>query len=93
MQIQLWLGFFMCILWMVGLKFITTLGLKKDRDIDDSLDSASDYTIKIDNLPYGQYDEFDLIDYLNQLWTDYPSQLQFKSIQIIYNMEEYEKMI
>lgn len=53
MQIQLWLGFFMCILWMVGLKFITTLGLKKDRDIDDSLDSASDYTIKIDNLPYG----------------------------------------
>jgi hypothetical protein len=53
MEIQLWLGTLMCLIWMIGLKLITTLGMKKDKEIDDSLDSASDYTIKIDNLPYG----------------------------------------
>ena len=78
---------------MIGLRLITTLGMKKDKEIDDSLDSASDYSIKIDNLPYAEYDEFDLIEYLNELWSDYPTNLDFKSIQIIYNMEEYEKMM
>ena len=57
MNFQLWLGFFMCIFWLVGLKFISSLGARKDREIDDSLESASDYTIKIDNLPYGEYEE------------------------------------
>jgi hypothetical protein len=30
--------------------------MKKDQEIDDSLDSASDYTVKVDNLPYGEYE-------------------------------------
>ena len=93
MSIQLWLGALMCLIMMVGLKLITTLGMKKDKEIDDSLDSASDYTIKIQNLPFGEYDEGELIEYLKELWIDYPSELELKSIQIIYNMEEEEKAI
>ena len=52
-NIQLWLGFVMCVFWLIGLKLISSFGMKKDREIDASLESASDYTIRIDNLPYG----------------------------------------
>lgn len=53
MNFQIWLGFCMCIFWLLGLNLISALGARKDREVDDSLESASDYTIKIDNLPYG----------------------------------------
>ena len=44
---QLWMGFFLSIVWFFSLTFINYIGEKKDKDIDDFLDSASDYTIKI----------------------------------------------
>ena len=34
MSIQLWLGALMCLIMMVGLKLITTLGMKKDKEIE-----------------------------------------------------------
>ena len=70
MEYQLWNGFVMCVLWMIGLRLIISLGLKKHKWIDDSLDSASDYTVKIENLPYGSYHEEDLISYLRELWIE-----------------------
>lgn len=44
---QLWMGFFLSIAWFFGISFIEYLGLKKEKEIDDLLDSASDYTIRV----------------------------------------------
>ena len=61
-NLQLWLGVALCIVWLFGLKFIQMMGYEKDRNIDSLLDSASDYNIKIDNLPYANFNEIELIE-------------------------------
>lgn len=45
--LQLWLGAFVAICWFIGIKLIEYLGKKKNEEVDDLLDSASDYTIRI----------------------------------------------
>ena len=51
------MGLFVSMAWFIGVKFIEYLGNRKDKEIDELLDSASDYTIRIENLPYGEYNE------------------------------------
>ena len=58
MSLQLWLGFIFCMVWIVAVRLITELGIKKDTEIDESLNSASDYTLRVENLPFGKYNEY-----------------------------------
>ena len=62
---QKWLGLFLGVFWIFGVRLITKLGLIKENEIDMSLKSASDYTLKLENLPFGEYNELDILDYLN----------------------------
>jgi len=57
MQIHLWLGFTMCVIWIIGTRIIRSMGRILNRKIDSLLDSSSDYVIQIYNLPYGGYTE------------------------------------
>lgn len=57
MQIHLWLGFLMCVIWIIGTRIIRSMGRILNRKIDSLLDSSSDYVIQIYNLPYGGYTE------------------------------------
>lgn len=41
------------IVWIIIDRFVKKYGIKKNKIIDMNLLSASDYAIKIDNLPYG----------------------------------------
>ena len=52
---QLWLGLVFSFVWVVTLRFIKFIGREKNKMVDLYLRSASDYTIKIENLPYGGY--------------------------------------
>ena len=51
---QLWIGMFFFVIWKIGVRFIELLGEKKNEEIDNLLDSASDYTVRIENLPFGK---------------------------------------
>lgn len=55
--LQLSLGTLVTICWFIGIKLIEYLGKKKNEEIDDLLDSASDYAIRIENLPFGEVTE------------------------------------
>lgn len=55
MQIHLWLGFVMCVIWIIGTRIIRSMGRILNRKIDSLLDSSSDYVIQVYNLPYGGY--------------------------------------
>lgn len=57
MQIHLWLGFTMCVIWIIGTRIIRSMGRILNKKIDSLLDSSSDYVIQIYNLPYGGYTE------------------------------------
>ena len=57
MQIHLWLGFVMCVIWIIGTRIIRSMGRILNKKIDSLLDSSSDYVIQIYNLPYGGYTE------------------------------------
>lgn len=46
-NLQLWIGMLAALFWFFGIKLIEFLGEKKNQEIDDLLDSASDYTIRI----------------------------------------------
>lgn len=65
---QLWLGFIFSIVWAITLRFIKFVGREKNKNVDEKLRSASDYTIKIENLPYGSYSELELIEYFDGLY-------------------------
>lgn len=55
MQIQVWLGLLMCVIWILGTRIIRSMGRILNKKIDSLLDSSSDYVIQIYNLPYGGY--------------------------------------
>ena len=69
--IQLTLGMILAIVWFFSIKFTFYLGEKKNEEIDEMLESSSDYTIRIQNLPSGQYNEYDLLNFINDLWDNY----------------------
>lgn len=87
----------MCLFWSIGVRFIKAWGRKKNKQIDDKLDSASDHYIFMERLPRAQYNEYDILKYLEELWnqTDHAkdTELKIKGVQIIYDMSEPRKMI
>ena len=89
----MWLGFIFCLLWIIGVRLITKLGIEKDNKIDLSLNSASEYTLSIGNLPFGGFTEQDIIDFLNAISADENQQLQILSLQVIYNVDNCRKLI
>ena len=89
----MWLGFIFCLLWIIGVRLITKLGIEKDNKIDLSLNSASEYTLSIGNLPFGEFTEQDIIDFLNEISADENQQLQILSLQVIYNVDNCRKLI
>lgn len=97
MQIQVWLGLVICIIWLMAIRIIRSMGRIFNRKIDASLDSSSDYAIQIYNLPFGEYTENQLIQYVATLWKTLKGKnakpLAIKSVQIVYNMDEARKMI
>ena len=62
---QLVLGLIICIVWSVSLRLIRAKGRRKMHEIDNKLDSSSDYCILLENLPEGDYSEVDIIKYLS----------------------------
>lgn len=66
--IQWWLGVGFCFLWIFILRFIKYFGKNEDHSVDQSLNSSSDYAIIIENLPYGEYEEKDLVAYFDLLY-------------------------
>ena len=57
MEIQVWLGFLLCLIWVIAIRVLRSLGRILNKKIDNLLDSSSDYVIQISNLPYGSYSE------------------------------------
>ena len=51
----------------------------------------------MEELPRAQYNEYDILKYLEQLWNQtehsQETELKIKSVQIIYDMSEPRKMI
>ncbi len=65
---QQWLGLAFCIIWIFGIKFILYYGKKKNEEVDNKLKSAGDCAIRVSNLPYGEYSEEELIDYIYKIY-------------------------
>lgn len=93
--IQLILGMIMCVVWVITLRCVQHIGEKKEKSIDNRLDSSSDLSIFISNLPPGQYSEKDVIDYLHSKWSKLENRnpLKINSVQIIYRMEDVREKI
>ena len=54
---QLILGFVACFIWSLAIRVIRAIGRRKNKLIDDYLDSSADNCVLIDNLPEGDYSE------------------------------------
>lgn len=97
MQVQVWLGFVLCLVWIISIRVLRSLGRILNKKIDNLLDSSSDYVIQISNLPYGEYTETELLKYLCSLWRTMKGKNSklpgIKSVQVIYQMDESRKMI
>jgi hypothetical protein len=50
-----WIGLASMCLWILISRFLKYYCFYKDQLIDENLKSSSDYAVKIDNLPYGEY--------------------------------------
>lgn len=55
--VQVWLGLFFCIAWIFLLRVIKYFGRRTTHKLDDRFKTASDYAVKIENLPFGEYSE------------------------------------
>lgn len=67
-EIQGWLGLAGMFVWIVLARFLKYYGGERSALIDRSLTSASDYAIKIDNLPAGEFNEEELMQYINRIY-------------------------
>ena len=94
---QLWLGFVMCLFWGFAVHLIRAEGRKKNREIDDQLDSSADYQIFMENLPIKNYHEKEIRDLILQLWSSLKvkrsERLEIKAVEIIYDMKTVRKKI
>lgn len=55
-----WLGLAVMILWIFISRLVKHYGFYENEIIDQNLKSSSDYAIKIDDLPQGEYNEEEL---------------------------------
>lgn len=60
----------MCVIWIISVKFFRAWGRIKNQEIDDKLDSASDYFIMLEKLPVGEYHEEEVVHYIQNLWNE-----------------------
>lgn len=65
--IQSWLGLAAMAIWIILSRIIKYVGAIKNKEMDKNLTSASDFAIKIANLPYGEYNEEELVEYFQKL--------------------------
>lgn len=65
--IQGWLGLAAMVIWVILSRIVKYVGREKNREMDRDLISASDFAIKIGNLPYGEYNEEELLEYFQKL--------------------------
>ncbi len=97
MKIQVWLGFILCLIWIISIRIIRSMGRILNKKIDSFLDSSSDYVIQISNLPYAKYTETQLLKYIVSLWKNMKGKNckipAIKSVLIVYQMDESRKMI
>ena len=66
--IQLVLGVLISFFWAFGIRVIRDIGRHLNKEIDDKLDSSSDYCIWLEGLPTGNYNEKDVIMFMSKLW-------------------------
>jgi hypothetical protein len=56
-NIEYILGIVLCGIWVFSLRVLQYFGKKINIQLDNNLSSSSDFSIKINNLPYGEYNE------------------------------------
>ena len=61
-----WIGLGVMLLWIFITRLVKYYGFYQNDLIDQNLKSASDYAIKIDNLPIGGYSEYELFEFFEQ---------------------------
>lgn len=66
-SIQSWLGLAAIIVWILLSRIMKYVGAIKNKEMDKNLTSASDFAIKIGNLPYGEYNEEEMVEYFQKL--------------------------
>jgi hypothetical protein len=66
-SIESWLGLAAMIVWIAVSRTMRYFGELNNLDIDKNLKTASDYAIKIGNLPDGEYNEEELFEYFQKL--------------------------
>jgi len=54
------------VLWIFITRLVKCYGFYMDTMIDKNLKSASDFAVKIDNLPIGGYSEYELFEFFEQ---------------------------
>ena len=54
-NIEYILGMVLCLVWVFTLRFIRYYGRRKNKLLDEHLNSSADYAIKLSNLPFGEY--------------------------------------
>lgn len=65
---DLWLGFLFCLIWITALRIIRTQGRNLNQKINHYLESSSDYCVEVNNLPFGEFSESELLKHLLLLW-------------------------
>ena len=53
--------------WIIISRIVKYVGVIKNKEMDKNLTSASDFAIKIGNLPYGEFNEEELVEYFQKL--------------------------
>jgi hypothetical protein len=66
-DVQVWLGLAAMVIWVISSRVVRYVSKIKNEEIDQHLTSASDYAIKIGELPYGEYNEEELLEYFQKL--------------------------
>ena len=56
-MIQSWIGVGFCIIWVFMIRIVKYIGRWTNITLDSKWSSASDFAIKIENLPFGEYNE------------------------------------
>ncbi len=95
LQPQLWLGAGVCLVWIIGISAIGVLGQRKNREIDERLDSSSDYFVCLEGLPQGGYEENAVVWYVERLFRSVGGRERpgVKSVQVVYDLAEVEGIL
>lgn len=65
-QIQLWLGFVSCLIWIGILRYAKLKAEMIHQDVDKLTQTPSDMAIKFENIPFGECDEEEINEILHK---------------------------